>query len=53
MIKELEKYLDEDEKELLSLIHFHQQYIERLKTLQGGLHPDNIELMKMLENDND
>ena len=45
----MEKFLTQDEKELLSLVHYHRAQYEKTKLRQGGLHPDDIEIMKMLD----
>ncbi|MFH1004192.1 MAG: hypothetical protein V1781_01640 [Bacteroidota bacterium] len=48
-MKDLEKYLDKDEKELLSLIFYHRRQYENTKIRQGGLHPDDIQIMELLD----
>lgn len=47
-----EEYLRQDEKELFELILYHRKYYEATKTRQGGLHPDDIEIMKILDQGN-
>ena len=46
----MDNYLTPDEKELLSLVHYHRRQYEETKKKQGGLHPDDIEIMKQLDN---
>ncbi|MBI4929657.1 MAG: hypothetical protein HY841_02760 [Bacteroidetes bacterium] len=44
-----EGYITEAEKELFELILYHRKQYENTKTRQGGLHPDDIEIMKLLD----
>jgi hypothetical protein len=41
-------YLNKVELELLSLVNYHRKQYEQAKMRQGGLHPDDIEIMKIL-----
>lgn len=45
----MEKYLNTDEKELLSLIHHHRKHYENTKAKQGGVHADDLAIMKVLD----
>ena len=47
-----EEYIKQDEKELFELILYHRKQYENTKTRQGGLHPDDIEIMKLLDQGN-
>ena len=42
-------YLTPDENELLSLVHYHRRQYENTRQRQGGLHPDDIEILKLLD----
>jgi len=47
-----EGYIKQDEKELFELILYHRQQYQNTKNRQGGLHPDDIEIMKILDQGN-
>ena len=47
-----EEYLTQDEKEFFELIQYHRKQIQNTKIRQGGLHPDDIEVMKILDQGN-
>ena|ERR1051326_4370494 len=43
---EFAAYLTKDEKELLSLIEYHRKHYRETEKAQGGLHPDDYEILK-------
>lgn len=43
---EMDSYLTKDEKELLLLIEYHRKHYRENEKRQGGLHPDDYEIMK-------
>ena len=48
----IEGNITQDEKELFELILYHRKHYEATKNRQGGLHPDDIEIMKILDQGN-
>lgn len=45
---ELEKYLTKDEQELVALVYYHRKHYENVKKQQGGLCPDDLQIVELL-----